>query len=129
MNCFAGQLGLCRNVRKVLSISLLDMASTGWRWEKWNIHYANNCALTSSGLLIFKRIKFVAFTKTGADSSSTSMEVEDSPASSHDDLSKPIRKRCRLLQKHRVDGTSVEEAVRAILTNKVLIVVKRICDR
>jgi len=56
------------------------------------------------------------------------MEVEDSPASSHDDLSKPIRKRCRLLQKHRVD-VPVEKAIRAILTNKVLIVVKRICDR
>jgi len=76
-----------------------------------------------------KKIKFVAFTKkTGSDSSSTSMEVEDSPASSHDDLSKPISKRCRLLQKHRVD-VPVKEAIRAILTNKVLIVVKSICDR
>ena len=56
------------------------------------------------------------------------MEVEDSTASSHDDLSKPISKRRRLLQKHRVD-VPVEKAIRAILTNKVLIVVKRICDR
>jgi len=75
-----------------------------------------------------KKSNLLLSQKTGADSSSTSMEVEDSPASSHDDLSKPISKRCRLLQKHRVD-VPVEEAIRAILTNKVLIVVKRICDR
>ena len=46
-----------------------------------------------------------------ADSSSTSMEVEDSPAGSHDE-SKPISKRRRLLHKHRVD-VPVEEAIRA----------------
>jgi len=50
-----------------------------------------------------------------ADSSSTSMEVEDSPAGSHDDESKPISKRHRLLQKHRVD-IPVEEAIRAEIT-------------
>jgi len=45
-----------------------------------------------------------------ADSSSTSMAVEDSPAGSHDE-SKPISERPRLLQKHRVD-VPVEEAIR-----------------
>jgi len=34
-----------------------------------------------------------------ADSSSTSMAVEDGPTGSHDDESKPISKRHRLLQK------------------------------
>jgi len=53
-----------------------------------------------------------------ADSSLTSMAVEDSPAGSHDDESKPISKRRRLLQKHRVD-VPVEEAIRAEITSCV----------
>jgi len=40
------------------------------------------------------------------------MAVEDSPAGSHDDESKPISKRLRLLQKHCVE-VPVEEAIRA----------------
>jgi len=51
-----------------------------------------------------------------ADSSSTSMAVEDSPAGSHDDESKPISKRRRLLQEHRVDDP-VEKAIRAEITS------------
>jgi len=51
-----------------------------------------------------------------ADSSSTSMAIEESPAGSHDHESKPICKRCRLVQKHRVD-VPVEEAIRAEITS------------
>jgi len=52
-----------------------------------------------------------------ADSSTTSMEVEDSPAGSHDDKSKPISKRRRrLLQKQRVD-VPVEQAIRTEITS------------
>jgi len=51
-----------------------------------------------------------------ADSSSTSMAVEDSSAGSHDDESKPISKRCRLLQKHFVE-VPLEEAIRAEITS------------
>jgi len=54
--------------------------------------------------------------ESGADSSSTSMAVEDSPAGSHDDESKPISKRRRLLQEHRVDDP-VEKAIRAEITS------------
>jgi len=46
-----------------------------------------------------------------ADSSSTSVEVEDSSAGSQDDESKPISKRRRLLQTQRVDVPD-EEAIR-----------------
>ena len=56
-----------------------------------------------------------------ADTSSplTFMEVEDSPAAaagSHDDESKPLCKRSRLLQKHRVD-VPLEDAIRAEITS------------
>jgi len=44
------------------------------------------------------------------------MAVEDSPAGSHDDESKPISKRCQLLQKHCID-VPVEEAIRAEITS------------
>ena len=44
------------------------------------------------------------------------MAVEDSPAGSHDDESKPISKRLRLLQKHCVE-VPVEEAIRAEITS------------
>jgi len=45
------------------------------------------------------------------------MEVEDSPvAGSHDDESKPLSKRRRLLQKHRVD-VPLEDAIRAEITS------------
>jgi len=46
-----------------------------------------------------------------ADSSSTSVKVEDSSAGSQDDESKPISKRRRLLQTQRVDVPD-EEAIR-----------------
>jgi len=50
-------------------------------------------------------------------SPSISMEVEDSPAaSSHDDESKPLSKRCSPLQKHRVD-VPLEDAIRAEITS------------
>jgi len=51
-----------------------------------------------------------------ADSSTTSMEVEDNPAGSHDNESKPTRKRRRLLQKQRVD-VPVEQAIRTEITS------------
>jgi len=51
-----------------------------------------------------------------ADISSISMEVEDSPAGSHDDESQPISKRRRLLQKHRVD-VPVDKAIHAEITS------------
>ena len=47
------------------------------------------------------------------------MEVEDSPAAaagSHDDESKPLCKRSRLLQKHRVD-VPLEDAICAEITS------------
>jgi len=54
--------------------------------------------------------------ESGTDSSSTSMAVEDSPAGRHDNESKPISKRRRLLQEHRVH-VPVEEAIRAEITS------------
>jgi len=51
-----------------------------------------------------------------ADSSSTSMAVDDSSAGSHDDESKPISKRRHLLQKHCID-VPVEEAIRTEITS------------
>jgi len=44
------------------------------------------------------------------------MAVEDSLAGRHDDESKPISKRCRLLQKHCVEVPD-EEAIRAEITS------------
>ena len=50
-------------------------------------------------------------------SPSTSMEIQDSPAAgSHDDESKPLSKRRRLLQKHRFD-VPLEDAIRAEITS------------
>jgi len=62
-----------------------------------------------------EKVKDHVESEADTSSPSTSMEVEDSPAAgtdSHDDESKPLSKRRRLLQKRCID-VPLEDAIRA----------------